>query len=78
MDLSPSVKQVSDFFIYLFQYLNRLPSTIDGYMTAIVDSLGLLTRPGIDPTVPRIYPSQTSMLSERSSPFEPLTQTSNI
>ena len=40
MDLStPSVKQVSDFFMYLYQDLNRRPSTIDGYRTAI-DTLG--------------------------------------
>ena len=39
VDFPPSVKQVSDFFIYLFQDLNRRPSTIDGYITAIVDSL---------------------------------------
>ena len=36
----PSVKQVSDFFMYLYQDLNRRPSTIDGYRTAIVDTLG--------------------------------------
>ena len=41
MDFStPSVKQVSDFFMYLYQDLNRCPSTIDGYRTAIVDTLG--------------------------------------
>ena len=41
MDLStPSVKQVSNFFMYLYQDLNRRPSTIDGYRTAIVDTLG--------------------------------------
>ena len=37
---TPSVKQVSDFFIYLYQYQNRRPSTNDGYRTAIVDTLG--------------------------------------
>ena len=37
---SPSVKQVSDFFMYLYQDLNRRRSTIDGYRTAIVDTLG--------------------------------------
>ena len=37
---TPSVKQVSDFFMYLYQDLNRCPSTIDGYRTAIVDTLG--------------------------------------
>ena len=41
MDFStPSVKQVSDFFMYLYQDLNRCPSIIDGYRTAIVDTLG--------------------------------------
>ena len=41
MDFStPSIKQVSDFFMYLYQDLNRHPSTIDGYRTAIVDTLG--------------------------------------
>ena len=34
------LKQISDFFIYLYQDLNRRPSTIDGYRTAIVDTLG--------------------------------------
>ena len=37
---TPSVKQISDFFMYLYQDLNRRPSTIDGYRTAIVDNLG--------------------------------------
>ena len=37
---TPSVKQVSDFFMYLYQDLNRRPLTIDGYRTAIVDILG--------------------------------------
>ena len=37
---TPSVEQISDFFMYLYQDLNRPPSTIDGYMTAIVDTLG--------------------------------------
>ena len=41
VDLStPSVKQVSDFFMCLYQDLNRCPLTIDGYRTAIVDTLG--------------------------------------
>ena len=34
------MKQVSDFFMYLYQDLNRCPSTIDGYRMAIVDTLG--------------------------------------
>ena len=37
---TPSVKQISDFFMYLYQDLNRRPSTIDGYRTAIVNTLG--------------------------------------
>ena len=37
---TPSVKQISDFFMYLYQDLNRHASTIDGYRTAIVDTLG--------------------------------------
>ena len=37
---TPSVKQISDFFMYLYQDLNRHPSTIDGYRTATVDTLG--------------------------------------
>ena len=37
---TPSVKQVSNFFMYLYQDLNRHPSTIGGYRTAIVDTLG--------------------------------------
>ena len=37
---TPSVKQISDFFMYLYQDLNRRPSTIDGYRTAVIDTLG--------------------------------------
>ena len=37
---TPSVKHISDFFMYLYQDLNRRPSTIDGNRTAIVDTLG--------------------------------------
>ena len=37
---TPSVKHISDFFMYLYQDLNRRPSTIDGYRMAIVDTLG--------------------------------------
>ena len=40
---TPSVKHISDFFMYLYQDLNRHPSTIDGYRTAIVDTLGPAT-----------------------------------
>ena len=37
---TPSVKQISDFFMYLYQDINRRPLTIDGYRTAIVDTFG--------------------------------------
>ena len=37
---TPSIKKVSHFFIYLYQDLNRRPSTIDGYRTGIIDTLG--------------------------------------
>ena len=37
---TPSVKHISDFFMYLYEDLNRRPSTIDGYRTAIVETLG--------------------------------------
>ena len=37
---TPSVKQISDFFMYLYQDLNRHPSAIDIYRMAIVDTLG--------------------------------------
>ena len=41
MDFStPSMKHISDIFMYLYRDLNRRPSTIDGYRTAIVDTLG--------------------------------------
>ena len=56
---TPSVKQVSDFFMYLYQDLNRRPSTIDGYRTAIVDTL--------DPT--GLHISQSSDLNRLLSSF---------
>ena len=37
---SSSVKQISGFFLYMYQDLKRRPLTIDGYRTAIVDTLG--------------------------------------
>ena len=41
MDFStPSVKQVSDFLMYLYHDLDRRSLTIDGYRTATVDTLG--------------------------------------
>ena len=38
--LRNGAEKVSDFFMYLYQDLNRRPSTIDGYRMAIVDTLG--------------------------------------
>ena len=37
---SPSIKQIADFLLYLFQEKCLQPSTIDGYRTAIADELG--------------------------------------
>ena len=84
---TPSVKQISDFFMYLYQDLNRCPLTIDGYRTAIVDTLGpmahhiahnadlhrLLSSFHRDrQKVPEIYLSGTSLLSSMSSQKHPL------
>ena len=82
---SPSVKQISDFFMYLYQDLNRRPSNIDGYRTAIVDTLGptahriahnadlhrLLSR-GIVPKVAKIFLGGTFLLFSMSSQKHPL------
>ena len=85
---SPSVKQVSDFFMYLYQDLNRCPSTIDGYRTAIVDTFwaqwGSISPKvqtltgyspvftGIIPKVPGIFLSGTFLLLSISSQRHPL------
>ena len=37
---TPSVNQFSDFFMYLYQDINRRPLTIDGNRKAIIDILG--------------------------------------
>ena len=37
---TPSVKQISYFFMYLYQDPNKRPLTINGYRMAIVDTLG--------------------------------------
>ena len=37
---NPSIGDICNFFWYLFNDLNRCPSTIEGYRTAIVDTLG--------------------------------------
>ena len=79
---TPSVKQVSDFFMYLYQDLNRCPSTINGYRTAIIDTLGptglrifqssdlnrsLSSFTGIVPKVPGIFLNGTFLLFSMSS-----------
>ena len=75
---TPSVKQVSDFFMYLYQDLNRRPSTIDGYRRAIVDTLGQTfigyspAFTGIVPKVPGTFPSGTFLLFLMSSQKHPL------
>ena len=38
---SPSVKQIADFLLHLFQEKNLQPSAIDGYRSAISDKLGI-------------------------------------
>ena len=37
---NPSIGEICNFFWYLFNDLNRCPSTIEGYRTAIADTLG--------------------------------------
>ena len=37
---NPSISDICNFFWYLFNVLNRCPSTIKGYRTAIADTLG--------------------------------------
>ena len=37
---TPSIKQISNFFLHLFQEKNLLPSTKDGYRRAIADKIG--------------------------------------
>ena len=81
---TPSVKQVSDFFMYLYQDLNRRPSTIDGYRTTSIFLKALtvtgyfLPFIGIVPKVPEISQSGKFLFFLMSSLKRPLTQTSNI
>ena len=37
---NPSIRQIADFLLHLFQEKNLQPSTIDGYRSAIADKLG--------------------------------------
>ena len=84
---TPSVKQISDFFMYLYQDLNRHPATIDGYRTVIVDTLGPTGQhiahnadltgyspvsTGIVPKVPENFLSGTFLLFSMSSQKHPL------
>ena len=78
-----SVKQVSDFFMYLYQDLNGCPWTIDGYRTAIVDTLGSIfpkaqtltgycpVLTGIIPKVPGTFQNGTFLLYLMSSQKHP-------
>ena len=84
---TPSVKHISDFFIYLYQDLNRHPSTIDSYRTAIVDTWAqratilhkVQTFIGYSPVftgivqkVPGIFQNGTFLLFSMSSQKRPL------
>ena len=37
---SPSIRQIADFFLHLFQEKNVRPSTIDSYRSAFLDKMG--------------------------------------
>ena len=83
MDFStPSVKQVSDFFMYLYQDLNRRPSTIDGpaghHISQSSDLHRLLSsfdrdRPKSSRNLPKWNLSVLNELTK--APFEPLKDT---
>ena len=83
---TPSVKQVSYLFMYLYQHINRHPSTIDGDRTAFFDTLGptgpnisqssdlnrsLPSFTGIVPKVPGIF-LNLSLNELTKAPFEPM------
>ena len=85
---TPSVKQISDFFMYLYQDLNRRPSTIDGYRTAIVDTLGPTAHhiahnadlhrllPVSTGIVPEKFQKSSVVLNELTkAPFQPMKDT---
>ena len=55
---NPSIKQIADFLLYLFQEKNLQPSTIDGYRSAIADKLGnTLVNVGKDDNLTRLLDS---------------------
>ena len=71
---TPSMKQVSDFFMYLYQDLDRRPSTIDGYRTAIVNTLGPAGHhisQSSDLQVTLQFPQGLSQKFQESSKMEP-------
>ena len=88
---TPSVKQVSDLFMYLYQDQNRCPSTIDGYcplltpwaqqgsifLIALTLTGYFLAFTGIFPKVPGISPSGTFLFLNElmRHPFEPMKNT---
>ena len=53
---NPSIGDICNFFWYLFNDLNRCPSTIEGYRTAIADTLGN-TRQNISTEIARLIAS---------------------
>ena len=55
---NPSIKQIADFLLHLFQEKNLQPSTIDGYRSAIADKLGnTLVNVGKDDNLTRLLDS---------------------
>ena len=55
---NPSIKQIADFLLHLFQEKNLQPSTIDGYRSAIADKLGnTLINVGKDDNLTRLLDS---------------------
>ena len=68
---SPSIGDICNFFWYLFNDLNRCPSTIEGYRTAITDTFGN-TKQNIstNPEIARLIASfhRDKLKSSRSIP----------
>ena len=71
---TPSVKQITDFFMYLYQDLNRRPSTIDGYRTFRLLSSFHRDRPKSSRNLPKW--NLSVVLNELTKePFEPMKDT---
>ena len=71
---SPSIGDICNFFWYLFNDLNRCPSTIEGYRTAIADTLGntkqnISTNPEIARLIASFHRDKPKRLTQ--PPFEP-------